>query len=105
MRMHGGAQAEMIANAPEEIRELFSKRIKLMSPLLKAWKSALKDENAVDFSGLIHQAIVILEKRPVYQSVETHSGRRISGYFSSACRPVSRTAQAKLTDYAVRRRG
>ncbi|WP_260863908.1 DNA helicase IV [Citrobacter sp. Marseille-Q6884] len=62
MRMHGGAQAEMIANAPEEIRDLFSKRIKLMSPLLKAWKSALKDENAVDFSGLIHQAIIILEK-------------------------------------------
>ncbi|HGW6103540.1 TPA: DNA helicase IV [Citrobacter werkmanii] len=62
MRMHGGAQAEMIANAPEEIRDLFSKRIKLMAPLLKAWKSALKDENAVDFSGLIHQAIVILEK-------------------------------------------
>lgn len=62
MRMHGGAQAEMIANAPEEIRDLFSKRIKLMSPLLKARKGALKDENAVDFSGLIHQAIVILEK-------------------------------------------
>lgn len=62
MRMHGGAQAEMIANAPEEIRDLFSKRIKLMAPLLKAWKSALKNENAVDFSGLIHQAIVILEK-------------------------------------------
>ncbi|WP_213132261.1 DNA helicase IV [Citrobacter sp. FP75] len=62
MRMHGGAQAEMIANAPEDIRDLFSKRIKLMAPLLKAWKCALKDENAVDFSGLIHQAIVILEK-------------------------------------------
>ncbi|MBA8063001.1 DNA helicase IV [Citrobacter freundii] len=62
MRMHGGAQAEMIANAPEDIRDLFSKRIKLMTPLLKAWKSALKEENAVDFSGLIHQAIVILEK-------------------------------------------
>ncbi|QMI04798.1 DNA helicase IV [Citrobacter sp. RHB25-C09] len=62
MRMHGGAQAEMIANAPEEIRDLFSKRIKLMAPLLKAWKGALKAENAVDFSGLIHQAIVILEK-------------------------------------------
>ncbi|MDM2944901.1 DNA helicase IV [Citrobacter sp. Cm038] len=62
MRMHGGAQAEMIANAPEEIRDLFSKRIKLMAPLLKAWKGALKEENAVDFSGLIHQAIVILEK-------------------------------------------
>lgn len=62
MRMHGGAQAEMIAGAPEDIRDLFSKRIKLLAPLLKAWKSALKAENAVDFSGLIHQAIVILEK-------------------------------------------
>ena len=36
MRMHGGAQAEMIASAPEEIRDLFSKRIKLMAPLLKS---------------------------------------------------------------------
>jgi DNA helicase-4 len=62
MRMHGGAQAEMIASAPEEIRDLFSKRVKLMAPLLKAWKSALKSENAVDFSGLIHQAINVLEK-------------------------------------------
>ena len=62
MRMHGGAQAEMIASAPEEIRDRFGKRVKLMAPLLKAWKSALKAENAVDFSGLIHQAIVILEK-------------------------------------------
>lgn len=33
-----------------------------MAPLLKAWKTALKDENAVDFSGLIHQAINILDK-------------------------------------------
>ena len=62
MRMHGGSQAEMIDGAPEEIRALFSKRIKLMSPLLKAWKAALKAENAVDFSGLIHQAVAVLEK-------------------------------------------
>lgn len=62
MRMHGGAQAEMIAGAPEEVRDLFSKRIKLMAPLLKAWKAALKSENAVDFSGLIHQAVNVLEK-------------------------------------------
>lgn len=62
MRMHGGAQADMIASAPEEVRDLFSRRIKLMAPLLKAWKTALKKENAVDFSGLIHQAINILEK-------------------------------------------
>ena len=62
MRTHGGSQAEMIDAAPEEIRTLFSKRVKLMAPLLKAWKTALKEENAVDFSGLIHQAIIILEK-------------------------------------------
>ena len=62
MRMHGGSQAEMIAGAPEEVLDLFSKRVKLMAPLLKAWKTALKDENAVDFSGLIHQAINILDK-------------------------------------------
>ncbi|HDR2278627.1 TPA: DNA helicase IV [Enterobacter ludwigii] len=62
MRMHGGSQAEMIESAPETIRALFSKRVKLMAPMLKAWKSALKEENAVDFSGLIHQAIIILEK-------------------------------------------
>ncbi len=62
MRMHGGSQAEMIESAPEAIRAVFSKRVKLMAPMLKAWKTALKDENAVDFSGLIHQAIIILEK-------------------------------------------
>lgn len=62
MRMHGGTQAEMIAATPEVIRDVFSKRIKLMAPLLKAWKTALKTENAVDFSGLIHQAINVLEK-------------------------------------------
>ena len=62
MRMHGGAQAAMIADVPDEQRDSFSKRIKLMTPLLKAWKSALKEEGAVDFSGLIHQAIAILEK-------------------------------------------
>ncbi|MXP49562.1 DNA helicase IV [Pantoea sp. Eser] len=62
MRMHGGAQAAMIAGVPDETRDLFSKRIRLMAPLLKAWKSALKEEGAVDFSGLIHQAIAILEK-------------------------------------------
>lgn len=62
MRMHGGSQAEMIEGAPEEIRDLFGKRVKLMAPLLKAWKTALKEEDAVDFSGLIHQAINVLEK-------------------------------------------
>ncbi len=62
MRMHGGAQAAMIADVPEAQRDAFSKRVKLMAPLLKAWKTALKEEGAVDFSGLIHQAIAILDK-------------------------------------------
>lgn len=62
VRMHGGSQAELIEGAEEEIRPLFSKRIKLLAPLLKAWKAALKAENAVDFSGLIHQAVAVLEK-------------------------------------------
>lgn len=62
IRMHGGSQAEMIAGCPQEVRDLFTKRIKLMAPLLKCWKSALKAEEAVDFSGLIHQAVNVLEK-------------------------------------------
>ncbi len=62
MRMHGGSQKDMIENTDEEIRDLFQKRIRLMAPLLKVWKSALKEEGAVDFSGLIHQAINLLEK-------------------------------------------
>ena len=62
MRMHGGAQAAMIADVPEPLRDNFTKRVRLMAPLLKAWKSALKAEGAVDFSGLIHQAIAVLEK-------------------------------------------
>ncbi|WP_413734431.1 DNA helicase IV [Sodalis sp. RH21] len=62
VRMHGGSQAQMIEQAPEDVRELFTKRIRLLSPLLKAWKQALKDEGAVDFSGLIHQAVDILQK-------------------------------------------
>ncbi len=62
MRMHGGSQAQMIASCPQDLRDTFQKRIKLMAPLLKAWKTALKAEEAVDFSGLIHQAINVLEK-------------------------------------------
>jgi DNA helicase-4 len=49
--MHGGSQAEMIAGAPEEVRDLFGKRVKLMAPLLKAWKTALKDEARSIFPG------------------------------------------------------
>lgn len=61
IRTHGGSQAEMIASVPEEVRDLFQKRVRLMAPLVKAWKTALKAEGAVDFSGLIHQAVNVLD--------------------------------------------
>ncbi|WP_315709868.1 DNA helicase IV [Brenneria uluponensis] len=62
IRMHGGRQSDMVAQANEEIRPVFQQRIRLMAPLLKAWKKALKEQGAVDFSGLIHQAVNFLDK-------------------------------------------
>ncbi|WP_159564439.1 DNA helicase IV [Budvicia diplopodorum] len=62
IRTHGTSQADLIAMAPEELRSDFQKKIRLLSPLLKAWKSALKAEGAVDFSGLLHQAINFIHK-------------------------------------------
>ncbi|EKT58465.1 DNA helicase IV [Providencia sneebia] len=62
MRMHGGSQKEMIEAADDSLSDRFQKRIRLMAPLLKAWKNALKAQGAIDFSGLIHQAINLLEK-------------------------------------------
>ena len=75
MRMHGGAQAEMIASAPEEIRDLFSKRIKLMAPLLKSLERCAEGRKTLSiFSGLIHQAIVILEKGRFISPWKHYSG-------------------------------
>lgn len=62
MRAHGGSQAQMIEQAPEAVRDEFTKRIRLLAPFLKAWKQALKEEGAVDFAGLIHQAVDIVQK-------------------------------------------
>ncbi|MEQ1975183.1 DNA helicase IV [Xenorhabdus sp. SGI240] len=62
MRMQGGSQKEMLEQAPAAYIDAFQKRLRLMAPLLKAWKSALESEGAVDFSGLIHQAVNILQK-------------------------------------------
>ncbi|WP_340607693.1 DNA helicase IV [Xenorhabdus bharatensis] len=62
MRMHGGSQKEMLEQALPEYSDSFPKRIRLMAPLLKAWKSALKEEGALDFYGLIHQAVHTLQK-------------------------------------------
>ncbi len=53
----------MIASAPEEIRDLFSKRIKLMAPLLKALERCAEGRKTLSiFRALFTSAIVILEK-------------------------------------------
>lgn len=62
IRTQGGSQADLIALAPEALRSDFQKKIRLLAPLLKAWKSALKEEGAVDFSGLLHQAVNFINK-------------------------------------------
>ncbi|MBP9643938.1 MAG: DNA helicase IV, partial [Budvicia sp.] len=62
IRTQGGSQADLIALAPETLRSDFQKKIRLLAPLLKAWKSALKEEGAVDFSGLLHQAVNFINK-------------------------------------------
>lgn len=62
MRMQGGSQNDMLALADDEQRPRVQRGLRLMAPLLKAWKAALKEEGAVDFSGLIHQAVNLLDK-------------------------------------------
>ncbi|XNM61102.1 hypothetical protein ACLK1T_01475 [Escherichia coli] len=73
-----------------------------MAPLLKAWKGALKAENAVDFSGLIHQAIVILEKVAL-SARGSIFWLMNSGYLAAAGGVVSGITQAKQSDDVVRR--
>lgn len=62
LRMQGGSQKTMIDSVSAEYTDAFKKYLKLLAPLLKAWKTALKEENAIDFSGLLHQAINLIEK-------------------------------------------
>lgn len=62
LRMAGGSQVEMMASAPEALQGLFQQRIRLLAPLLKAWKSAIKAEGAVDFPSLIQQALNRIQK-------------------------------------------
>ncbi|MEQ4923935.1 DNA helicase IV [Proteus hauseri] len=62
LRMQGGSQKDIIENIQPEFIDSFKKYLKLLAPLLKAWKTALKEEGAIDFSGLLHQAINLIEK-------------------------------------------
>lgn len=62
IRQHGGNQTTMCEAASEADRPLFSKYIKLLSPLVKAWKAALKEQGALDFASLIEQACSLIEK-------------------------------------------
>lgn len=74
MRMHGGAQAEMIASAPEEIRDLFSKRIKLMAPLLKSPERCAEGRKRCRFFGPYSPCDCDSGERSLYQPVEAYSG-------------------------------
>ncbi len=62
LREHGGSQAAMVEQASEALRAPFQQRLRLLAPLLKAWKAALKQEGALDFPALLQQAQAQLEK-------------------------------------------
>lgn len=62
MREQDVSQTDWIEQAAESERAQFQKRIRLMAPLLKAWKAALKTENALDFPSLMRQACIVVEK-------------------------------------------
>lgn len=73
MRMHGGAQAEMIASAPEEIRDLFSKRIKLIL-VIKSLERCAEGRKRCRFFGPYSPGDCDSGERSLYQPVEAYSG-------------------------------
>jgi DNA helicase-4 len=56
------SQSEIIATVPDAEQTELQKQLRLLSPLLKAWKTALKQQQEIDFSGLILQATQLLDK-------------------------------------------
>lgn len=62
LRMQGGSQKTIIESINDEYVESFKKSLRLLAPLLKVWKVALKEEGAIDFSGLLHEAINLIKK-------------------------------------------
>lgn len=62
MRMRGGTVKTLLELADDTLRPQFNSHLKLMAPLLKVWKSYLKQEGSLDFSGLIEQACELLVK-------------------------------------------
>lgn len=63
MRKHGGKQAQILASVGDEQYGRMQKYLRLMAPLLKAWKQALKQQGATDSYGLLLQAIDIIHKK------------------------------------------
>ncbi|MGK2946435.1 MAG: DNA helicase IV [Candidatus Malihini olakiniferum] len=62
MPKQGESQREKLSQVDEEQRPRLQRGLRLMAPLLKAWEAALKEEGAVDFSGLIRHAVNLLDK-------------------------------------------
>lgn len=62
LRSTSASQADIIASVAVDIRDVTQKRLRLLTPLLKAWKAELKQQQTVDFTGLITQATNLLKK-------------------------------------------
>ncbi|MGL4860884.1 MAG: DNA helicase IV [Enterobacteriaceae bacterium] len=63
VRMQGGAQGDIVQMATEEAQPILQKQLRLMAPLLKAYKGQLKEEGAVDSPRLLKLAADCLSRR------------------------------------------
>ncbi len=62
IRAHDGTQTDLVKRVPADLQSRFSQHLRLMAPIIKVWKKVLKEEQSVDFPGLFHQAIHVLNK-------------------------------------------
>lgn len=60
LRLHGGKQKQQMDNLSDQLRPQANKQLTLLTPLLKAWKTALKSEGATDSFSLLSQAGAVL---------------------------------------------
>lgn len=61
LRMQEGGQKHLLERVTPELREPFAKHLALVMPLHKAWKAALKAEEATEFVSLMQQAVHLVQ--------------------------------------------
>ena len=64
-------QNKILELAQPEQQDIVKKWLRLLLPLVKSWQSELKEKGEIDSSGLIQQAIQLIQKNK-YQSIWTH---------------------------------